>query len=36
MRKKTDTNSKLLVGKYINHFKAFDEIVNNLGEKITN
>jgi hypothetical protein len=36
MRKKSDTNSKLLVGKYISHFKAFDEIITNLGEKITN
>ena len=36
MCKKSDSNSKLLVGKYISHFRTFDEIVNNLGEKITN
>lgn len=36
MRKKSDANSKLLVSKYISHFKAFDEIINNLGHKITN
>jgi hypothetical protein len=36
MRKKSDPNSKQLVGKYISHFRAFDEIITNLGEKITN
>lgn len=36
MRKKADPNSKAMINKYISHFKAFDEIVNNLGEKITN
>lgn len=35
-RKKSDNNSKLLVGKYISHFRTFEEIINNLGEKITN
>jgi hypothetical protein len=36
MRKKSDPNSKQAVNKYINHFKAFDEIINSLGDKITN
>ncbi len=36
MRKKSDPASKQLVGKYISHFRAFDEIVSNLGDKITN
>lgn len=36
MRKKADANSKALVNKYISHFKTFEEIINNLGEKITN
>lgn len=36
MRKKTDPNSKAIVSKYIAHFKTFDEIINNLGDKITN
>jgi hypothetical protein len=36
MRKKSDANSKAFVSKYIAHFKTFDEIINNLGDKITN
>jgi hypothetical protein len=36
MRKKADPNSKAILSKYISHFKAFDEIINNLGDKITN
>lgn len=36
MRKKVDPNSKAIVSKYITHFKAFDEIITNLGDKITN
>jgi hypothetical protein len=36
MRKKSDPNSKAIVNKYIQHFKAFEEIINNLGDKITN
>jgi len=36
MRKKSDNNSKMLLSKYISHFRTFDEIINNLGEKITN
>lgn len=36
MKKKSDNSSKALVNKYINHFKAFDQIIANLGEKITN
>jgi hypothetical protein len=36
MRKKPDPSSKQLMLKYISHFKAFDEIITNLGEKIKN
>jgi hypothetical protein len=36
MRKKVDPNAKAIVSKYIAHFKAFDEIITNLGDKITN
>lgn len=36
MRKKSDANSKALINKYISHFKTFDDIITNLGEKITN
>lgn len=36
MRRKSDVNSKQLVGKYISHFKTFEEIIVNLGDKITN
>ena len=36
MKKKTDPISKQIVAKYISHFKAFDEIIMNLGDKITN
>lgn len=36
MRKKVDPNAKAIVSKYIAHFKTFDEIITNLGDKITN
>ncbi len=36
MKKKSDPNTKSLISKYISHFKTFDEIISNLGEKITN
>ena len=36
IRKKSDPLSKQIVSKYISHFKAFDEIITNLGDKITN
>lgn len=36
MKKKGDQNSKALVSKYIAHFRTFDQIISNLGEKITN
>ncbi len=36
IRKKNDVNSKNMINKYVAHFKAFEDIINNLGEKITN
>lgn len=36
MRKKTDSASRAMLAKYIAHFKAFERIVDSLGEKITN
>ncbi len=36
MRKKSDANSKSLISKYIGHFKTFEDITSNLGEKLTN
>ena len=36
MKKRGDANSKALISKYVSHFRTFDEIINNLGEKITN
>lgn len=36
MRKKSDPNSKALISKYTSHFKAFEDIIDNLGGKITN
>jgi hypothetical protein len=36
MRRKTDPTSKQMIAKYIQHFKTFDEIIMNLGDKITN
>jgi hypothetical protein len=36
MKKSNDPKSKGLVTKYVSHFKTFDDIINNLGEKITN
>jgi hypothetical protein len=36
MKKRGDANSKSLISKYVSHFKTFDEIINRLGEKITN
>lgn len=36
MKKKGDANSKGIVSKYIGHFRTFDQIISNLGEKITN
>jgi hypothetical protein len=31
MRKKTDPNSKALISKYTSHFKAFEDIIDNLA-----
>lgn len=36
MKKTGVSNSKSVISKYISHFKTFDEIINRLGEKITN
>ena len=36
MKKRCDAKSKTLISKYIAHFRTFDEIIDNLGEKITN
>jgi hypothetical protein len=36
MKKKTDLRDKTVLGKYLGHFKAFSEIINNLEEKIKN
>lgn len=36
MKKRSDVNSKAVISKYISHFKTFDEIINRLGQKITN
>ena len=36
MNKKSDPANKQLIAKYIDHFQAFDQIIMNLGDKITN
>ena len=36
MKKRGDSNSKSVISKYVSHFKTFDEIINRLGQKITN
>ena len=36
MTKKSDPTSKQMIAKYISHFRAFDDIMINLGDKITN
>jgi hypothetical protein len=36
MRRKVDPAAKQRVAKYISHFQAFEQIINNLGDKITN
>jgi len=36
IKKKNDVNSKNMISKYVAHFKAFEDIINNLGDKITN
>lgn len=36
IRKRSDPASKSTLTKYISHFKTFEEIINNLGDKITN
>ena len=36
MKKKSEMKDKTVLGKYISQFKAFSDIINNLGEKIKN